>query len=154
MSAKSRAKGAAYELEIARALFDRLGITFNRNLEQVRTAEQGDLLADDPAFPFLIECKRYAKGVTCLTSWKAQAVTASRITGKQPAVVFRFDRQETRVAVPLSAFCEAWPADQWAEITLDGLCLLAREIMASDRWCPNDYRDLRDRIVGPDASEI
>lgn len=137
MSAHSRNKGAAFERHIAQELLDRLGISFRRDLDQYRAAEHGDLIPDDPAFPFVIECKRYATGSTCLAVWKAQAVAAARAADKRPAVIFRFDRQDTRIAVPLSAFCDAWPADQWAEVTLDGFALLARELMAeAASWSP------------------
>ena len=152
MSRKSREKGASFEREVAGQLHDRLGITFRRDLEQYRAAEHGDLIADDPTFPFALECKRHATGIRCLAAWKVQAVAAATATGKRPAVSFRCDRQPTRVAIPLSALCDAWPADQWAEVTLDGFCLLAREIMAEwPAWKPNDYRDLRDRIVSEAA---
>lgn len=153
MSAMSRRKGATYENEVAGQLHDRLGITFKRDLEQCRDKEHGDLIADDDAFPFTIECKRRADGINCEAGWKAQAVAAAKAARKRPAVIFRFDRQQTRVAVPLSALCDAWPADDWAEVSLDGFCLLAREIMAErwGSWKPNDFRDLRDRIVGKDA---
>lgn len=143
MSAHSRNKGAAFERHIAQELLDRLGITFKRDLEQYRAADHGDLIPDDPAFPFVIECKRYATGTTCVAAWKAQAVAAARAGSKRPAVIFRFDRQDTRVAVPLSAFCDAWPTDQWAEVTLDGFALIAREIMAeATAWTPEQISKL------------
>jgi len=133
MSAHSRTKGAAFERDVARALDLLTGIRFERNLEQVRTVDQGDLIPSDPAFPFLIECKRYGAGVTCLAAWKAQASRAAVSVGKIPAVVFRFDRQPVRVALPLAAICDGRtdaPAE-WAEISLDGLAYVAREIMAT-----------------------
>ncbi len=137
MSAHSRRKGHAFERHVAQELLDRLGISFRRDLDQYRAAEHGDLIPDDPAFPFVIECKRCATGSTCLASWKTQAIAAASAADKRPAVIFRFDRQDTRVAVPLSAFCDAWPADQWAEVTLDGFALLARELMAeAAAWTP------------------
>jgi hypothetical protein len=37
-----RAKGAAAEREIAKLLFDELGMTFKRDLEQYRAADHGD----------------------------------------------------------------------------------------------------------------
>lgn len=147
--AHSRNKGATFEREIASVLFSQLGITFKRELEQYRAGEKGDLVPSNPDFPFSIECKRYASGAGCLPAWRVQSVAAATATGKRPAVIYRFDRQSTRVSVPLSALCAAWPADQWADLTLEGFCFLARELMASPgAWVPNDYRDLRDRIVG------
>lgn len=131
MSAKSRNKGAGFERDVARDLFLLTGVTFARNLEQVRAVDCGDLVPDDPAFPFLIECKRYAAGVSCLTAWKDQASRAAEKTGKIPAVVFRFDRQPVRVAVPMwCAFGAAsQPSGEWAEISLPGLAYLASELI-------------------------
>jgi ribosomal protein L25 (general stress protein Ctc) len=135
MSAHSRNKGSGYELEIARTLFDLTGITFKRDLEQVRAGEHGDLVASDPAWPFVIECKRRATGTGCQVGWKVQAATAAVAQGKLPAVIYRFDRQSTRVAVPFSAIARAFGgevvSDEWAEITVDGLVFLAREMMAA-----------------------
>lgn len=133
MSKLSRTKGQNFEREIAQKLDALLGIKFVRNLEQVRTAAHGDLIADDPAFPFSIECKRYASGISCLTAWKEQASKAAAMCGKIPAVCFRFDRQETRVAVPLAYLVNGRCDDpaEWAEVTLDGFAYACREIMAA-----------------------
>ena len=130
MGAHSRNKGAAFEREIARELHDMLGIEFKRDLEQVREVARGDLVPSDPDFPFLIECKRYAKGSAPATAWLAQADKAATRAGLIPAVVFRFDRQAVRVSVPMRAICKGAPDDERAEISLAGLAYLAREIMA------------------------
>lgn len=151
MGAKSRTKGSGFEREVSAALFDLLGVTFERDLDQYRKADRGDLVPDDASFPFLIECKRYAAGDACLPAWKAQAVKAAQAARKLPAVVFRFDRRQTRVALPLRALCPQWPADLWAETTLDGFAFIARELMADSigEWSSNDYTALHRRIVGP-----
>ena len=150
MSAMQRNKGAAFERVVARELFDRLGITFKRDLTQTQTAGKGDLVADDASWPFLIECKHCTR--PDLPAWRRQATAAARAPKLRPCVVYRITGGPIRVSVPLSAFCDAWPANEWAEITLDGFCLLAREIMAEPgNWQPNDFRDLRDRLVGKDA---
>ncbi len=132
--ADSRAKGASFERDVARALELELGIHFKRDLEQVRTEGRGDLVADDPGFPFLIECKRYATGINCKPAWKAQACKAADAARLIPAVVFKFDRQDMRVAVPLSAiegyFGVYRDREYWAEVTLEGFCYVARELMA------------------------
>ena len=132
MTAKSRNKGARVEREIAQKLDALLGIRFTRNLEQVRSGG-GDLVADDPAFPFSIEIKARAQGVSCLAAWKDQASKAAVMCGKIPAVVFKFDRQPIRVAVPLACLCNSRCDDpaEWAEVTLDGFAYAAREIMAA-----------------------
>mgnify|MGYP003143446120 CR=1 FL=1 len=46
-----RQKGAAAEREIAKLLFDELGMTFKRDLEQYRAADHGDLICDEQ-FPW------------------------------------------------------------------------------------------------------
>lgn len=135
MSVNSRNKGSAFERQIAKELFLLTGVGFKRDLEQYRAADHGDLIPDDPAWPFVVECKRYARGTGCRDAWKAQAQKAAVAVGKMPAVVFRFDRQDTRVTVPWAALskCYGPPVgpDDWIEISLDGLAFLAREIMAA-----------------------
>lgn len=132
--ANSRNKGAAFERQIAAQLFGLTGVTFKRDLEQYRAGDHGDLIPDDPAFPFTIECKRYASGKACKPAWRAQAVKAAASVGRIPAVIYRFDRADVWVSVPLSAFdvlgVKSAP-DEWAEITLEGLAYLAAEIMAA-----------------------
>lgn len=133
MGAMSRRKGADFERTVARELLLRLGIKFDRDLSQYQTSGKGDLIPDDPAFPFLIECKHCS--VIELPKWRRQAVSAALTAKKLPCVIYRVTRGAIRVNVPFSAFCEAWPADEWADITLDGLCLIAREVMAeSSAW--------------------
>lgn len=134
MSAHSRTKGASYERQIATALHDLTGITFKRNLSQYQSVGLDDLTPDDPSWPFALELKRYATGNSCRAGWKAQAETAAKAQSKLPAVVFRFDRQDTRCAVPMAAMCAAFggsdDSGEWVEITLEGLAYLASEIMA------------------------
>ena len=131
MGANSRTKGSTFERDIARELEAVTGVSFKRNLEQSRAADHGDLVPDNPAFPFLIECKRYAQGQTCQTPWKDQATKAAAACGKIPAVVFKFDRLPIRVAVPLSCLCEGAGPNEWAELSMSGLCYVAQEMMAT-----------------------
>ena len=72
-----RHKGAAAEREIAKLLLDELGIAFKRDLEQYRAAEHGDLICDDPDFPFCIEVKRYKSGCAAQPAWWDQACAAA-----------------------------------------------------------------------------
>ncbi|WP_171232190.1 hypothetical protein [Ruegeria sp. HKCCA4812] len=130
MGSLSRTKGAAYEREVAKELFDLTGITFARNLRQYQQAGNDDLIPDDPAFPFSPELKRRAKAYTCADEWKQQATKAAEKQGKLPAVIWRGDHMKSRVSVPMRAFCAAFPADQWVDLSLEGFALLAREIMA------------------------
>lgn len=130
MGSLSRNKGAAYERQVARELFDLTGIKFARNLRQYQASGDDDLRADCEDWPFAIECKRYASATVCRPGWKDQAVSAAQRLGKLPCVVWRGDRMATRVSVPLCALCAAMPSDQWADLSLEGFALLAREIMA------------------------
>jgi len=133
----SRTKGASYERQIANDLFRLTGIGFKRNLNQYQSVGLDDLTPDDPAWPFALELKRFAAGNSCRSGWKAQAQAAANASGKLPAVVYRFDRQDTRCAVPMAAMCAAFggsdDSGEWVEITLDGLAYLASEIMAANK---------------------
>lgn len=133
MGAHSRNKGSAFEREIAQELHLLTGVSFKRHLDQVREGGLGDLIADTDAWPFVIECKRRESGNGCESGWIAQAAIAAAKAGKRPAVVFRFDRQQTRVAVPLTA---VWAAsgseiatDEWATVTLQAFAMIAAELM-------------------------
>lgn len=131
----NRAKGAAFERHVAGELLALTGIAFKRELEQVRSAGLGDLAPDDADWPFLIECKR-SSATLSLPAWRRQAVESAAKARLLPAVVYRLDRQPVRVSVPLSAIgrgiddIRPWPADEWAEISLEGFAFLAAEIMA------------------------
>lgn len=134
----SRNKGAAYERDIAARLLGLTGITFKRDLEQYRSGERGDLVPDDPAWPFVLELKRYASGTGCKPAWREQATTAANAAHRFPAVIYRFDRRDDRVAVPLEAIAAAFGeghigSTEWAEITIEGLAYLAAEIMAGSQ---------------------
>lgn len=162
MGAHSRNKGSAFEREVARELFLLTGVTFKRDLDQVREVALGDLVPDDPAFPFLVECKRYAEGTGCRDAWRAQAAIAAAKAGKRPAVVFRFDRQETRVALPLTAIWAASgreiASDEWATVSLTAFATVAAELMNlnSDPACGESRRDRSSRlgrVTSPTAME-
>ena len=130
MGAQSRTKGAAFEREVARDLFLLTGVGFARNLEQCRADVLGDLVADDPAFPFVIECKNHATLNGALSKWKAQAVAAATKAERFPAVVYKLNRQPIRVLITMHAILPTLPANEWAEITLPAFAALAAEVMA------------------------
>ncbi len=52
-----RLKGASFEREVAKLIDEHLGIKVERDLEQYRKADRGDLIGLDD---WTIECKRYA----------------------------------------------------------------------------------------------
>lgn len=125
-----RNKGAAFERTIAKELFLLTGVAFKRDLEQVRQKDLGDLLPDDPAWPFSLELKCYAAGTGCKPAWKDQASKAAKAAGRIPCVVWKYNNRPVTCSVPLTALCPAMPSDQWADITLRGLAFLAAEKMA------------------------
>lgn len=134
MPINSRNKGAQFERAIAARLFGLTGVTFKRDLEQYRAGEHGDLIPDDPAFPFVIECKRYAEGTTCRPAWRAQATAAASKANRYPAVIYKFDRKDERVSIPFEAICAAFGdkhsgSTDWAEITIEGFAYLVGELM-------------------------
>lgn len=137
----SRAKGAAYERQIAAKLFGLTGITFKRDLDQYRQNCLGDLIPDDPAWPFTLELKRYAEGTGCKAAWREQATKAAEAAKRFPAVIYRFDRRDDRVSVPLEVIFAALGdshagTTEWAEISVEGLAFIAAEIMAKEatKW--------------------
>lgn len=135
MTINSRNKGANFERQIAKELFLMTGIAFSRDLEQYRATDHGDLIADDPHWPFIIECKAFAAGVGCKPSWIEQAEKAAHAAGKFPCVIWKYNNRPIRVSVPFNAIAAAHDTapespDEWADISLDGLVWLAREIMA------------------------
>ena len=121
----SRTKGAAFEREIAKMLLLELGISFKRDLRQYQEADHGDLIPDDPAFPFELELKRYAHGpISGTDKWWQQVTTAAAKTGKRPALIYKYDRQPVRCVVELQGVR--------ANISFEDFAYLAREIMAHD----------------------
>ena len=130
----SRVKGAQYESEIKKALFDNLGIVFKRELNQYREADHGDLICDEENFPFVIDCKRRMSG-SFSQSWMDQAQRAADRVGKHPCVIYRFDRQPSIAVIRINAFARA-VGGSWDEntdlvsMTVDAFCSLARELMA------------------------
>ena len=72
-----RAKGAAFEREICKMIELATGRKLRRRLSQYQEKNLSDLEpADNKPFPFLIECKRYAAGVS--PKWWDQIVTAAK----------------------------------------------------------------------------
>ncbi len=130
----SRVKGAQYESEIKKALFDNLGIVFKRELNQYREADHGDLICDEENFPFVIECKRRMAGSFSQT-WMDQAQRAADRVSKYPCVIYRFDRQPSIAVIRINAFARAvggsWDENtELVSMTVDAFCSLARELMA------------------------
>ena len=136
----SRNKGATFEREVAQALRDYTGIKFERNLEQVRTRHQGDLIANDAEFPFTIECKRAAAPGGRMKQWQRQATAAAQKAGNLPCVIYRYDRGQMRASVPLVAIWgRSVMADEpeWADVSIIGFAEIVGELMGVKRWVGN-----------------
>jgi len=88
MSLNARNKGTKGERELAKWLYDNLGLVDlpQRNLEQVRSGG-GDLLVP----PFLYECKRVE--TLALDAWWVQSVIAARKENLKPVVAFRQNKK-------------------------------------------------------------
>lgn len=131
-----RNKGSAFERQVAKLLEAELGMAFKRDLEQYRAGDHGDLIADDPDFPFIIECKRYAQGTGCRPNWWAQANAAANAASRLPCVIYKYDRREIRCVVSFTALYAAFgsecKSEHQAEVSLETLCWIAREIMAGN----------------------
>jgi hypothetical protein len=131
-----RNKGAQFERSIAKMLEAELGISFKRDLEQYRAGDHGDLIADDPDFPFVIECKRYAQGTGCRPAWWAQATAAAEAASRLPCVIYKYDRRDIRCVISFTAVCAAFDgrcrSNRQVEISLQEFCWVAREIMAGN----------------------
>lgn len=98
LSAKARkAKGATAEREVIAKLAE-LGIEgLQRNLEQSRAADHGDI--DQPVGGCSVEIKRQEK--LALESWLKQTKSAAG-SDLVPVVVFRRSREEWRVLIELT----------------------------------------------------
>jgi Holliday junction resolvase len=133
----AKQRGEGFEREIGHALFDELGITFVRELEQVRTAGLSDLIPDDEKFPFALELKRRRSGVGIPKGAWQQSTEASDVdAGIYPAVIYRYDNRKARCVVPYSAIVEGELGaktkniNDKADISFPRFCKLSREIMA------------------------
>ncbi len=129
MGSKSRTKGANFEREIAKELLALTGVTFSRNLRQYQQSGDSDLTPDNDAFPFSIECKRRALARRCDTAWMEQATQAAERDGREPAVIWKSDRQPIRVTIRLNALCPSWPSDHWCDVSLESFAMVASERM-------------------------
>ena len=121
-----RNKGASYEREIAKMLFDELGIGFRRDLDQYRYGGHSDLIPDDPDFKFCLELKRYKDGpIGGSPSWWAQVEVAAKREGKIPCLIYKYDRKQNRCVIPLSAVMDG--GQGLIETDLETFCFIVRE---------------------------
>jgi len=138
----SRNKGAQFERDVKNRLFDELGLEFKRVLDQWAEAGLPDLVCEDDAFPFVIECKRYRQGSTFANPahWD-QVCAAAKKAGKLPALVYKYDRLPERWRVPIEAMAmlatyERAPSDgyDWnyaVEMKFEEFCMICRELLSN-----------------------
>jgi hypothetical protein len=121
-----RNKGASFEREIAKMLFDELGIKFKRDLEQYRAVSHADLICDNPDFPFSLELKRYRDGpIGGSPAWWVQVEVAAELECKIPCLIYKYDRKQIRCVMPLSAVME--DGEGQIETDFETFCFIARE---------------------------
>ena len=125
----SRNKGAGFEREICRALELDLGIKAKRDIEQYRAADHGDILVGDESWPYVIECKRYAgKGHTYQKAWWDQVERAANAAGKEPVLIYKYDRQPITVVVRLEHLMKDGALhDEKIRMDWEGFVYVARE---------------------------
>jgi len=132
MSINSRNKGAAFEREVCSWIYDEFGVKVRRNLEQYQVVD----LADIEMPPFTIECKRYGSGNWHKPDWWEQVCRAAR-DDSIPLLIYRFDRQPTRLVFPLYVMGE-YPAnnDMTCTVGLEEGAMIIREVLNATSRIP------------------
>jgi Holliday junction resolvase len=133
-----RAKGAAFEREIARLIEAETGVRLRRNLTQYQQRGLCDLVpADDCAWPWAVECKRYAEARPGMAeAWYRQACDAAQAMRRLPALIYKSDRRPITVRVPLVALIimggagVACPWKRCADVNFYDFCYITRELLA------------------------
>ena len=133
-----RAKGAAFEREVAALIEAETGVRLRRNLTQYQERGLCDLVpAEDCAWAWAIECKRYAEARPGMVdAWYRQACEAAQAMGKIPALIYKGDRRPILVRVPLTAFIMMGGGEgacSWrrcADVSFDDFCYVTRELLA------------------------
>ena len=122
-----RRKGASFERELAKMIYDELGIEVKRDLEQYRQADRGDLVGISS---WCIEAKRYANnaGGNFKPEWWKQVTSAANAAGNKPVLIYKYDRQPIKCVVLLSSINADYAGkDNVATISFPTWCMLVRE---------------------------
>ena len=117
-------------MEIARLLREHLGADVARNLMQSREGG-GDLLG---LANWSVEVKRASR--PRLTEWWLQACQQAELTGQQPALLYRLDRQPWRCVVALRHVAtgfESAPLALRLETDVEVFAALVRETLNGPR---------------------
>lgn len=132
MSINQRNKGKNFELQVARELYAELGIKVERNLEQYRHADHGDLIG----LPFTIECKAYKSG-HWKPEWWGQVKIASAFTGWPPILIYKINYRPIMVVLELGLINRNFvDKSDVVEVSFDTFCMIAREELAAiEEFC-------------------
>jgi len=125
-----RNKGANFERELAKMIYDELGVQTKRDLEQYRASDHGDLIGLDG---WTIEAKRYAHnaGGNFKPDWWAQVTSAANATATGPVLIYKYDRQPIKCVVFLSSISSDFAGkDNVATVSFPTWCMLVRESWA------------------------
>ena len=122
-----RVKGANFERELARMIYDELGVQTKRDLEQYRASDHGDLIGLDG---WTIEAKRYAHnaGGNFKPEWWKQVTSAANANATEPVLIYKYDRQPIKCVVLLSSINGEFAGkDNVATVSFPTWCMLVRE---------------------------
>ena len=125
-----RRKGSGFEREIASLIYDHLGVKVQRDLEQYRASDHGDLIGLEG---WVIECKRYKEQTNKehRNVWWEQVYKASISLQQKPVLIYKFDRQAIRCVVLLSSIhCDYANQTYTATLDFDAWCMVVRESLA------------------------
>lgn len=124
MGKQQRDKGARGERELAKELYDRLGIELKRNLEQSRNG--GYDLEGMPKFA--IEVKRHEK--LEIAKWWAQATEQARLANRVPVLAWRQSRKPWAFRTELEFVNAKFFGSGFSvDMDIDTFCYIVRE-----RW--------------------
>lgn len=131
----SRRKGHAFEREIVNQLRTELGAVVDEPIKRILDQYRESRLPDVIVPPFAIECKRYAYGKSGMykNEWWDQVVFAADHANLIPALVYRYDRQQTQCVIPLYAINRELPRDTDCKAVVDwfDFIMIMRENLAS-----------------------
>lgn len=129
----SRRKGHAFERETVNRLRSDLGSVVDEPIKRILDQYRESRLPDIIIPPFAIECKRYARGCGYKPEWWDQVVAAAEHANLIPALVFRYDRQQTQCVLPLYAINEDLPRINDCKATVDwfDFVMIVRENLAA-----------------------
>jgi hypothetical protein len=134
----ARDKGRRGEYQVGQQYLEHMGIRLKRDIEQYRSADHGDLLADgDFDWPFCIEVKTYGGlNVTHQPSWWQQVSKAADAQKLMPVLWYKYDRRDWRVVMRANNVSFALGGtlghdDMLFTMSADACFYISREILAA-----------------------